>query len=308
MCLNLCRIIFSSSLRDLIQLANFSFLQPPSHNFFCFPNKFEYHMHDLAWDWQLFRGISDTMIACPRSVCCFAVDAGQKKMCTASEIPTFTKWEGCWYEKLCRNPTDSSTTLELQNPSHDVPESHESRLSPGFDTLKLWKVGLGKRARPFNYVYCCCRVIILPCSSIFYYYMFCCIQEDKKNLRVLNWDSVEMIAQNFLFFWEGFLPFIVKDSFGIQDLCKLGKTDKETERLTRTSNSGRKMPSKEGGRIFLFWKTSNFQLAHMRNADRRHPCCFTTLYVIEKEKISIGRKSFSVQIENLGFQILLFYK
>ena len=35
--------------------------------------------------------------------------------------------------------TDPSTTFELQNPSHDIPDPHEIRRSPDVETLKLWK-------------------------------------------------------------------------------------------------------------------------------------------------------------------------
>ena len=37
------------------------------------------------------------------------------------------------------SPTDPFTTLELQNPSHDVSELHEICRSPDLKALKLWK-------------------------------------------------------------------------------------------------------------------------------------------------------------------------
>ena len=41
--------------------------------------------------------------------------------------------------RLAFIPTDPFTTLEPQNPSHDVPEPHQIRRSPGLEALKLRK-------------------------------------------------------------------------------------------------------------------------------------------------------------------------
>ena len=48
-------------------------------------------------------------------------------------------------------PTNFFTTLELQNPSHDVSELHKIRQSPDLEALKLWKGSSGSKALFFIY-------------------------------------------------------------------------------------------------------------------------------------------------------------
>ena len=46
--------------------------------------------------------------------------------------------------RIVRCPTDPFTTLELQNPSHHIPELNKIRQSLDFEALKLWKGLSGK--------------------------------------------------------------------------------------------------------------------------------------------------------------------
>ena len=47
-------------------------------------------------------------------------------------------------------PTNPFTILELQNPSHDIPELHKIRWSPDLEALKLWKGSSGIILKPQN--------------------------------------------------------------------------------------------------------------------------------------------------------------
>ena len=64
----------------------------------------------------------------------------------ASAAACLTGWNCCnclmdWKmsDDEASDPTGSFTTLELQNPLHDVPELHNIHRSPDLEALKLWK-------------------------------------------------------------------------------------------------------------------------------------------------------------------------
>ena len=76
--------------------------------------------------------------------------------CTRPSLSQFYGLKICWsrfpnFIKFANQltlglyPADSSTTVELQNLSCDVPELHKIRSSPDLEALKLWKGRSGQK-------------------------------------------------------------------------------------------------------------------------------------------------------------------
>ena len=70
------------------------------------------------------------------------------KLCPSSSKCVFAKAKRL--SENGDNPTDPSTTPELENPSHDVSELHIIRRSPDLEALKLQKGRSGCAARKEN--------------------------------------------------------------------------------------------------------------------------------------------------------------